>query len=375
MMHSIPKGLTREHVMKALAELDAGAKHPFGYPTAFDLVHKGKSYVPKAVIGLAARHLLGHMLQPKDFSSGSGPGQAVRVLRDLGFKVVRMDADWSQTENTLIVADYFEMLWAELQDLPYSKTEHRRKLTEKLNERSDGSIEFKHQNISAVLVSMGLPYIDGYKPRSNTQSLLTTTVEKFIAAHPEFCVQLADAKRLNPTQVPVLSTGIGGLFVPPPERIIVPDPDVKPWLSRRGKKVDFARRDAENRRMGKLGEQFVLGIEKKRLHEAGRDDLAAKVEWVADTCGDGLGYDVLSFNEANDHEKWVEVKTTGLGKFFPFYVTRNEVKCSEAEPERFRLYRVFDFSREARLYVLPGALSQVCELEPIQFRARLRTNV
>ena len=83
---------------------------------------------------------------------------------------------------------------------------------------------------------------------------------------------------------------------------------------------------------------------------------------------------MLSFNEANDGEKWVEVKTTGLGKFFPFYVTRNEVRCSEAMPDRFHLYRVFDFSRAARLYVLPGALSQVCDLEPIQFSASIRAS-
>ena len=161
------------------------------------------------------------------------------------------------------------------------------------------------------------------------------------------------------------------LFVPPPENIMVPEALTQPWLSRRGRQIDFARRDAENRRMGRLGEQFVVEIERKRLLEARRDDLAAKVEWVADTCGDGLGFDVLSFSELNDAERWVEVKTTGLGKFFPFYVTRNEVRCSAAEPERYHLYRVFDFSRDAKLFVLRGALSQVCRLEPVQYRATL----
>ncbi|MBB6262391.1 hypothetical protein FHS77_002965 [Paenochrobactrum gallinarii] len=33
----------------------------------------------------------------------------------------------------------------------YSKAEHRRALLPLLNERSEGSVEFKHQNISAVL--------------------------------------------------------------------------------------------------------------------------------------------------------------------------------------------------------------------------------
>ena len=90
------------------------------------------------------------------------------------------------------------------------------------------------------------------------------------------------------------------------------------------------------------------------------------------TLADGLRYGVLSFDEINEGEIWVEVKTTALGNFFPFYVTRNEVRCSEAMPDRFHLYRVFDFSREARLYVLPGALSAACDLEPIQFRASIR---
>ena len=311
---------------------------------------------------------------PEEFSGGNSAGQANHVLRQLGFTVVRMADDWSEAEVALIVDDYFQMLRAELEGLPFSKAEHRQRLSPKLSERSNGSIEFKHQNISALLVNIGLPYIDGYKPSGTNQAQKAQADEKITVEHPGFFDHLAQAPVLNPTIVPVLPTGVGGLFVPPPDQIIVPAPDTKPWLSRRGKKIDFARRDAENRRMAKLGEQFVFEVERKRLVEAGRDDLAAKVEWVADTCGDGLGYDVLSFSESTEQEKWLEVKTTGLGKFFPFYVTRNEVRCSEAEPERFHLYRVFDFSREARLYVLPGALSAVCDLEPIQFRASLRSS-
>ncbi len=60
---------------------------------------------------------------------------------------------------------------------------------------------------------------------------------------------------------------------------------------------------------------------------------------------------------------------TGLGKYFPFVVTANEVRCSEDLPERFHLYRVFDFARRPRLYVLKGALSQACRLEPVEYRA------
>jgi hypothetical protein len=84
-----------------------------------------------------------------------------------------------------------------------------------------------------------------------------------------------------------------------------------------------------------------------------------------------VGFDVLSFDENDDTEQFVEVKTTGLGKHFPFYVTANEVRCSEDRPAQFRLYRVFDFAREPRIYVISGDLSRECRLDPVQFRASI----
>ncbi|ANK06964.1 Hypothetical protein WLH_05703 (plasmid) [Escherichia coli O25b:H4] len=42
-------------------------------------------------------------------------------------------------------------------------------LRQLLNGRSKSSVELKHQNISAVLDALGLPYINGYKPRGNSQ--------------------------------------------------------------------------------------------------------------------------------------------------------------------------------------------------------------
>ena len=80
MPQSIPKGLTRESVLTALADLDAAIEHPFGTPTGYVLVHDGKHYPPKAVIGLACRSLLGRVLLPEEFSGGEAPGQANYVL-------------------------------------------------------------------------------------------------------------------------------------------------------------------------------------------------------------------------------------------------------------------------------------------------------
>ena len=94
-------------------------------------------------------------------------------------------------------------------------------------------------------------------------------------------------------------------------------------------------------------------------------------ERIAETPrGDGAGYDIASFN-ADASSRLIEVKTTGLGKYFPFMVTANEVRVSEREAEAYQLYRVFDFFSQPRLYVLPGSLRTSCRLEPTQYRARV----
>ena len=118
-----------------------------------------------------------------------------------------------------------------------------------------------------------------------------------------------------------------------------------------------------------MGEEFVFELEKYRLLKAGRDDLAQKVTWASRDIGDGLGFDILSFDETDETVRMLEVKATGLGKFFPFYVTNNEVRCSEDIPEQYQLFRVFDFGKSPRLYILHGSLRQLCQLEPVLYRA------
>src|SRR3954469_1632938 len=141
MPRSIPKGLTKEHVLLALADLDAGVEHEFGAPTGYELVHQGRRYPPKAVIGLAFRHHRGSILLPEEFSGGEAPGQANYVLRGLGFTVekkgselaeseatasveAKRGGDWTTEEVRLIVADYFDMLRMDLNAQPFNKAEH-----------------------------------------------------------------------------------------------------------------------------------------------------------------------------------------------------------------------------------------------------------
>ena len=68
-----------------------------------------------------------------------------------------MAEDWSPEEVAATVADYFAMLGCELRGEPYNKKDRNRQLQQVLRGRSAGAIEFKHANISAVLIELGFP--------------------------------------------------------------------------------------------------------------------------------------------------------------------------------------------------------------------------
>jgi hypothetical protein len=158
------------------------------------------------------------------------------------------------------------------------------------------------------------------------------------------------------------------MIVEPPVRTPV-SPEGEPReRSYRAAKYDFLARDAENRAVGERGEEFVVEYERRMLLRRGRDDLAGRVRRISVTEGDGAGYDVSSFDEQGE-VKYVEVKTTNLGKATPFYVSLNEVEFSEDHADRYLLYRVFKFATSPQMFVLRGSLRELCRLEAVQFRA------
>ena len=83
----IPEGITRQDVEAAVADCDDGVDHGFGPSTFYDLLHEGRRYPPKAILGLAARRLAGRVLQPTEFSGGE-ESRCFKILRDLGFEIV-----------------------------------------------------------------------------------------------------------------------------------------------------------------------------------------------------------------------------------------------------------------------------------------------
>jgi hypothetical protein len=86
----------------------------------------------------------------------------VREQSGLSLSDAAAGTDWTAAEVAATVDDYLDMLAAEAANQRYSKTAHRRALRRRLSaNRTESAIEYKHQNISAVMLELGLPYIPG----------------------------------------------------------------------------------------------------------------------------------------------------------------------------------------------------------------------
>lgn len=279
-----------------------------------------------------------------------------------------MSEHWSHEEVEATVSDYFEMLAMELRGEPFNKSEHNKKLQKLLNRRTKAAVELKHQNISAVLIELGYPYIDGYKPRRNYQQLLYRVVQGRLVGAGTLHQAAAAAVEKTVEKPPAISDVLAILVAPPVRDHDKPKLYERPSMVRQSVPRNYLEMEARNHTLGTAGERLVLEYEHERLWRAGKNDLANRIEHVANTKGDHLGYDVLSF-EMDGRERLIEVKTTRFGGSTPFFVSRNEVAVSETRDGEFQLYRLFNFTRQPRLYVLPGSLRATCRLEAIQYSA------
>jgi hypothetical protein len=280
-----------------------------------------------------------------------------------------MPNDWSREEVEATVADYLAMLSAELVGIPYNKAMHRRELMRLLNSRSEQAIEFKHANVSAVLIDLGFPYIAGYKPRSNYQQLLYDVVCDRLAENPRL-LNVAAADADLPIVVPEVDDILSVLTSPP----TTSEPDraaQQSQVRQRSFSTNYLEPEARNRSLGSAGEEFVLNFERARLLAARREALAGRIEHTSRVRGDGEGFDILSFEESGK-ERLIEVKTTKYGRETPFFVSSNELAISDSRADEYHLYRLFGFRLAPRLFTLAGALGSTCRLSASSYLATVR---
>lgn len=274
---------------------------------------------------------------------------------------------WSNAEVRETVQDYFQMLRLELLGQKYNKTAHRQALLKKLNGRSGGAVERKHQNISAVLLELGVMPIQGYKPLSNYQARLYEVVAECVEA--DYALDEAALKAVERAAEYPLGIDLNSIVVPPPVVMMsaVREPRM-PWNQRPIIRRDYLERESRNRALGSAGESLVLEFESRRLHSLGKGKIADKIEQISKTKGDACGFDILSFEESGK-ERYIEVKTTAYTAETPFFLSKGEVEFSAESQDQYWLYRVFNFRDSPKMFHLYGSVANTCRLDPASYRA------
>ncbi len=145
-----------------------------------------------------------------------------------------------------------------------------------------------------------------------------------------------DASGTGSPQAPLLDEAIkGAQFIAEMPALPVGS-DMKPKLPA---KPDYEKQARSFKRIGDRGEALVVALERARLIQAGKPELAARLKHVSQE-DDSAGYDILSFDEDGSHRP-IEVKaTTGKNLDRGFYISHNEVEQAKALPN-YHLYFVF----------------------------------
>ena len=136
------------------------------------------------------------------------------------------------------------------------------------------------------------------------------------------------------------------------------------------KKIDFSALNERRKTIGTAGELIVLEYENERLAKSG---INKQAEHVAQTIGDGLGYDIRSYDE-NGTEIHIEVKTTKTNHCDSFYMSKREIEESKNPDYKYRIYRVYNYNEKtktASLMIYDGAVTAALfDLEPVSFKIK-----
>lgn len=136
------------------------------------------------------------------------------------------------------------------------------------------------------------------------------------------------------------------------------------------RKTDFDALNKKKKTVGTLGEILVYNDEVDRVADLG---VAKEVDHKAVTEGDGLGYDILSYDDQGN-KIYIEVKTTESNKPEGFYLTPKEKTVCESNPAAYKLYRVYNLNKSAGTYnveVYTGTeLLTMFDLIPVSYIAK-----
>jgi 5-methylcytosine-specific restriction protein A len=162
----------------------------------------------------------------------------------------KSNGDWSEVEIQAAVDSYLSMLSREQNGQAINKAHENRVLREgALAGRTKGSVEFRMQNISTVMVELGRTPIKGYKPANNVGANVTKSIREALHAPgpmtPEDFAPTADEATLEQRAAklerqPIKDEPKG---IEKPEQTqssgksYVRDPEVRAWVRQQAKGI------------------------------------------------------------------------------------------------------------------------------------------
>lgn len=275
---------------------------------------------------------------------------------------------WTEAEVAKTVATYFRMLRMQEVGQSFVKAELIRQLEQQIPARNIGSIEYKFRNISSVLNGLGVQAVSGYKPLPNIQRILIDVVADALNEDKVFD-EVAIRSVENPVELLIPESFNDFVIATPKPKVKVSEKQTE-WIQRKAIKRDYLERESRNRSLGKAGELLVMEYEARRLQQEGAKKLVDRIEHISSTAGDGLGFDILSF-DGDGRERFIEVKTTAYDAETPFFISPNEVDFSVEKLDQFHLYRLFAFRKKPQMFTVPGPVAANFSLDPVSFRATL----
>ena len=139
------------------------------------------------------------------------------------------------------------------------------------------------------------------------------------------------------------------------------------------RKTDYLALNKTKYFRGVITEELVYNYEKQKLIDEGQEELANQVRWISKELGDGLGYDILSYekNENEYREIMIEVKGTSQDESEPFEITLNEYNLAKTQKENYKIYRVIKTKEKiAKCFIIDGdKLEELFELIPQLYKA------
>ena len=134
----------------------------------------------------------------------------------------------------------------------------------------------------------------------------------------------------------------------------------------KGEFIDYVEREKKLKHIGDLGEQFIFSQEREKVKQY-KLPKSKEVIWVSRDKGDGLGFDILSY-DAQGNEMYIEVKTTTQAESASFYISANELEKSKQYADTYYLYRVYNFDTktvQGQYSIRKGSLEDMCMVPQI----------